>query len=298
MVSSTAIFVLVVSLLIGALYQPLESNSLFVTQKPKEWDVVAKNILLVTAHPDDESMFFAPTIVSLAEKSAHASINFYHVCLSNGNAEGLGETRRTELVRSLDILGVPATRRWLVDHPELQDNMTAHWDPTVIATALKPYVLNLKIDTILTFDEIGVSSHPNHKSLPEGAQTLIKNLGETSSKQTIRLFTLVSTSLQYKYISILSVSLGKVEMYAFRGMQRLEKLIIDVLSIYYPELLTPAIPLNYDAQAMPVFITGYEGYLKALMSMQAHESQMVWFRWLYVAFSKYMWVNAWIEATP
>ena len=117
MVSTSTLIVLVISLLLGALYQPLESNSLFATQKPGEFDVVAKNILLITAHPDDESLFFTPTILSLVEKSRNTSMNFYQLCLSVGNAEGLGETRKVELGRSLDVLGVPKTKRWVIEHP-------------------------------------------------------------------------------------------------------------------------------------------------------------------------------------
>lgn len=123
----------------------------------------------------------------------------------------------------------------------------------------------------------------------------MKNLGETSSKHPLRLFTLVTVSLPYKYLSFTSVGLGKAEMYAFKGMQKLEFLIIDILSIWYPKILTPAIPLNRDAQAMPVFVSDFWGYEKALESMQAHKSQLVWFRYLNVAFSKYLWVNAYVE---
>jgi N-acetylglucosaminylphosphatidylinositol deacetylase len=148
---------------------------------------------------------------------------------------------------------------------------------------------------ILTFDEQGISSHPNHKSIHRGVQTLIQNIGETSSKQPRRLFTLVSSSLAYKYTSILSVAFGKVDIYGYRWMQLLEHRIIRVLSIWYPDILTPAIPWHPDGQSMPEFISGFEGYLKALEAMEAHESQLVWFRWLYVVFSKYMWVNSWVQ---
>jgi N-acetylglucosaminylphosphatidylinositol deacetylase len=33
------------------------------------------------------------------------------------------------------------------------------------------------------------------------------------------------------------------------------------------------------------------GYLEALGAMREHDSQLVWFRWLYVGASKYMWSN-------
>ena len=148
---------------------------------------------------------------------------------------------------------------------------------------------------ILTFDETGVSSHPNHQSIPAGVQTLIKNLGETSSKTPLRLYTLVSSSIIYKYISILSVTFGKVDVYGYRVMRHLENYIIDVLSIWYTDLLNPTFPRHPDGHAMPEFISGYKEYVKALEAMQAHQSQFVWFRWLYVAFSKYMWVNSWVQ---
>lgn len=40
------------------------------------------NILLIIAHPDDECMFFSPTILSLTKSSQH---NVYLLCLSEGS---------------------------------------------------------------------------------------------------------------------------------------------------------------------------------------------------------------------
>ena len=81
------------------------------------------HILLVTAHPDDECLFFAPTLLSLleqqpivgAEKSQAPEV--FSLCLSTGNADGLGNIRKDELERSLDVLGIEKERRWVVDHP-------------------------------------------------------------------------------------------------------------------------------------------------------------------------------------
>lgn len=112
-----SIVVVLLSLLFGALYTPLDSNSTFASQVALKPAFVAKNILLVTAHPDDEALFFAPTIQNLVEKAATGAVDFALVCLSNGNAEGLGEVRTAEFKRSVDILGVPSNRYWLVNHP-------------------------------------------------------------------------------------------------------------------------------------------------------------------------------------
>ena len=45
-------------------------------------------------------------------------------------------------------------------------------------------------------------------------------------------------------------------------------------------------------------VSGAEGYARAHRAMRQHWSQLVWFRWLYVAFSRYMWVNEWVEVGP
>jgi N-acetylglucosaminylphosphatidylinositol deacetylase len=63
-----------------------------------------KRICLLIAHPDDEAMFFAPTLLALTrpETGNHVKI----LCLSTGNADGLGGTRRRELVKSAMLLGL------------------------------------------------------------------------------------------------------------------------------------------------------------------------------------------------
>lgn len=63
-----------------------------------------KRICLLIAHPDDEAMFFAPTVLALTrpETGNHVKI----LCLSSGNADGLGETRKKELVKSGMLLGL------------------------------------------------------------------------------------------------------------------------------------------------------------------------------------------------
>lgn len=50
-------------------------------------------ILLVIAHPDDECMFFLPTLLAL--RRSHLAL--YLLCLSTGNAYGKGDVRLHEL---------------------------------------------------------------------------------------------------------------------------------------------------------------------------------------------------------
>ena len=116
------IVVLVLSLLWQLLAGPAQQdiNLLLTPDRPS-------NVLLLTAHPDDECMFFAPTILALTNHrndEIHGNIRnsyehgqTYSLCLSSGDADGLGELRKKELRDSLDVLGVPLGRSWVFDEP-------------------------------------------------------------------------------------------------------------------------------------------------------------------------------------
>jgi N-acetylglucosaminylphosphatidylinositol deacetylase len=82
-----------------------------------------KRICLLIAHPDDEAMFFAPTVLALTDPSLGNHVKI--LCLSSGrlylplriqwvcsngvdvgDADGLGETRKKELAKSGISLGL------------------------------------------------------------------------------------------------------------------------------------------------------------------------------------------------
>ncbi|XP_006458652.1 hypothetical protein AGABI2DRAFT_183645 [Agaricus bisporus var. bisporus H97] len=248
-----------------------------------------RRILFLTAHPDDECLFFAPTILGLNRTET----NLYALSLSIGNADGLGAVRREEYHRSYDVLGIPHEQRWIVDHPKLQDNFTSSWDPKVISKEINHYILSNEIDTILTFDSAGISSHPNHISLPYGVAHLIQHL-DSLDRPTPRLYTLTTVPLFAKYTSILAPLLAKFDVVLARVVDRLINLTGN------KSALSSILPVRISdppskARAVPMFVSGIPEYVRALKAMRMHESQLVWFRWLYVSFSRYMWVNDWQE---
>lgn len=67
----------------------------------------------MTAHPDDEAMFFAPAILSLRKSDVVLSA----LCLSIGNADGLGMIRKKELYDSYQQMGLSAAQVKVIDHP-------------------------------------------------------------------------------------------------------------------------------------------------------------------------------------
>jgi len=269
------------------LRNPLKQDDIFSKHENSAEESPVK-VLLVTAHPDDESLFFAPTLISLLShkhtggiKNAGQWAEVYSLCLSTGDSDGLGEIRKQELAGSLDVLGIEEGKRWIVDNPNLRDNITVTWDPQIIADVVKPYILGYEIDVILTFDNEGISSHPNHKSIPIG----LKHLLSSRLSQPPKLYTLISLPPFVKYQGPLAPILAKYDLFVQRVWQ-------DI----YPYVFGNSLDVGRDKQPMvPVFISGVQEYLKALKSMQQHQSQLVWFRYLYVVASRYMWVNEWLE---
>lgn len=88
--------------------------------------------------------------------------------------------------------------------------------------------------------------------------------------------------------------MAKLDLYGFRTLTWYERQIERILEAFE---LIPALGENSPTKKilMPVFVSGVPEYWKALAAMRAHKSQLVWFRWLNVIFSRYMWVNEWSE---
>jgi len=208
-------------------------------------------ILLLTAHPDDECMFFAPSVLALRERGKEVR----GLCLSVGNADRLGMTRQTELARSYGVLGVEESKVNVMDHPELQDSITQAWNTSLVAQVVREYVEEYGITSIITFDQHGISSHPNHISLFHGA--LLAQRTHASLRAPPSIWVLHTTGVLAKYTGYLG-------------------------AIY---------KLGDVGRGTVVHTSGVREYVTALRAMREHWSQLVWFRWLYVGWSRYMWVN-------
>ncbi|KAI8578179.1 hypothetical protein K450DRAFT_248503 [Umbelopsis ramanniana AG] len=216
------------------------------------------NILLVTAHPDDECMFFGPVLCNLTSKSLKNQVHV--LCLSKGDAENLGNQRKRELVKSCQVLGIPSSRVKTVDHPDLPDSMKIEWNASLVSSIIQEYVTKHDIQIIITFDNYGVSGHTNHQAAYRGALQYVK----TSGNGTVSLYKLPSVSLVRKYIG-----LGDLP-----------------LAIFSSRMVKTSTPKN-----SLLFLSSPGQYLITHKAMRQHSSQLVWFRWLYVIFSRYMVIN-------
>ena len=135
---------------------------------------------------------------------------------------------------------------------------------------------NAHDSVIITFDDKGVSSHPNHISLNDGAKAFMrrmnaamKNYSSKSPKRSsITLYALRSTNMLRKYISVFDAPMT---------------LVNHVISGKHTEAVSPTSLL---------FIGDLPDYRIAQKAMTtAHKSQMVWFRWGWIGVSRYMVMN-------
>jgi N-acetylglucosaminylphosphatidylinositol deacetylase len=216
------------------------------------------NVLLVVAHPDDESMFFGPTLLSLAELGVY---NIRALCFSTGNADGLGSVRKSEMVTACSVLKIPAENVDVVDHPALQDGFSSLWDQSLIVNLLKQTVADHNVQVVLTFDSHGISGHPNHRAVHNGVQAFLLEEGKLANnkRSSVQGWELVSTNMLRKYS-------GPLELCA----PVLKRIFSDEEKLHH--LVNPS-PRT------------------SIVAMSRHKSQWVWYRRLFVLFSRYTYVN-------
>ncbi|XP_036624501.1 N-acetylglucosaminyl-phosphatidylinositol de-N-acetylase [Trichosurus vulpecula] len=205
--------------------------------------------LLVIAHPDDEAMFFAPTLLGLTRLRYRVSL----LCFSAGNYYNQGAVRKRELVQSCDVLGIPPSSVTIIDHRHLPDDPKVQWNTELVANLLLKHIKANNIDLVVTFDTGGVSGHANHIAL----YSAIRFLHSTGKlPEGCSVLTLESVNILRKYMSILDL------LFTWSQTQ-------DVLFV----------------------LTQKEGE-QAKKAMLCHKSQLLWYRYLYITFSRFMIINS------
>lgn len=157
------------------------------------------SVLLVIAHPDDEIMFWTPTIRLLSKYN----VNMKVLCLSTGNYYGIGETRKREFNDVSNELKMFDNQ--ILDVPELQDNINIKWNAEIVSQKIEDFLSrNNDIEVILTFDERGVTKHPNHISCYDGIKVFAKKYENWLKENNhIKIYLLESFNLINQYNMIL-----------------------------------------------------------------------------------------------
>lgn len=218
----------------------------------------SNNTLLIVAHPDDETMFFGPMILNLLDNNKYLDI----LCLSDGGSDNLGLQRKQEFKSVMEKLGPLANLKIITDD-HLLDGTDQHWDVDDVAYHIDKYIRFKRdqseaVNTIVSFDSYGVSGHDNHRSIFRALKDLKKR------HQKLKLYFLNSVNIVRKYMSF-----------------------FDALATSMPQLLNRS-PDDGGKMTLALNLSGYKK-LRQLLTL--HKSQMVWFRQLYMIFSRYMFLN-------
>ncbi|KAL0652899.1 hypothetical protein Bca4012_095590 [Brassica carinata] len=158
------------------------------------------NVLFVIAHPDDESIFFSPTINYLTANA----YNIHILCLSTD-----------ELHQACAVLRVPLQQLKIVDHPNLQDGFGQVWSHDLLTEIISEEVISHDIHTIMTFDSYGVSGHCNHRDVHRG---VVKFL-QTNSERNIKAWQLVSLNTFRKYCGPIDIWLSILSAKRHRSLE-------------------------------------------------------------------------------
>uniref|UniRef100_A0A3P9BHA9 N-acetylglucosaminylphosphatidylinositol deacetylase n=1 Tax=Maylandia zebra TaxID=106582 RepID=A0A3P9BHA9_9CICH len=209
--------------------------------------------LVVTAHPDDECMFFAPTIIRLIELNATVHL----LCLSEGNYYNQGAQRKKELLNSCAVLGIPASRIIIINHKKLPDDPKAEWSVSFVSSEILKHIrahsINMVRPTLHSHFKRTVSQ--TMTLCWRGTWTMASLIVSLSFLPDCTLLSLVTVGLLRKYISFLDV------------------------------------PLSWFLPSCVCCIIGSKPYKQAKAAMLCHRTQLLWFRYLYITFSRYMFIN-------
>ncbi|KAL5085120.1 hypothetical protein Trisim1_010910 [Trichoderma cf. simile WF8] len=228
----------------------------------------SKSLLVVTAHPDDECLFFSPTILGILDRNR--AINGGLLVMSTGNNYGKGETRKQELKGSCQALGINPSRCEALNHPSLQDNPRKWWDTNLIQAIVREYVKKWEVDAIITFDEGGVSGHINHRAVSAAVSEYV--LGDKDAPPAYKL---VTTAVLRKYTFLFDLPLTALS-FTWR----------IIAAIFYPS--TEASP---EISSKALLANSWHRYVMTRGAFASHESQYTWDRHLYMILSRYVWFN-------
>jgi len=121
------------------------------------------SLLVILAHPDDESFPMGGTLA----KYATAGVNISLVCATRGEAgipgmvvQEAGILRERELRSAATILGIQK-----IHFLGIRDGKLPEADPDLLVSQLQKIFLDVHPQAIITFGPDGISGHPDHVTI-------------------------------------------------------------------------------------------------------------------------------------
>lgn len=232
-------------------------------------EIIPGKTLYVTAHPDDEVIFFGPSILR--------SETAYILCISRGAPNGT--LRTMEFMESCKVLNLDG-RCFIDEELALPDGFEFSWEREDIRNIVHKYVEKIQPNRIVTFDKAGVSGHPNHVAV---SNALLRTTEEDDHPD----YYVFNASLRRKVVQERAqhAALDTVPVYGLRTDPVLIKYMGFYGTILY--VMSNSIDSGYFLVVPPkevLTMTLEKAFLK-------HESQVVWYRVLYMLWSRFLFFN-------
>jgi len=134
-------------------------------------------LMVVTAHPDDESLGFGGTVARYAAEGVEVSVvvgtrgergRFGDGSEPHPGVEQLGRIRESEMRAACDVLGVRHVR--FLDYVDKDLDQA---DPGEATARVARYMRELRPQVVLTFDPYGAYGHPDHIAISQFASGAI-----------------------------------------------------------------------------------------------------------------------------
>ncbi|ORA75541.1 PIG-L family deacetylase [Mycobacterium sp. SVM_VP21] len=136
-----------------------------------EW----RSVLVVVAHPDDESFGLGAILSAFADQGAKLAV----LCLTRGEAStlhgvtgDLRDIRAGELAAAAEVLGVSAVQ--LLDYP---DGHLADTLPEELTMPIIDFAERFGAQGLLVFDPSGITGHPDHRQATAAARAAAAEVG-------------------------------------------------------------------------------------------------------------------------
>jgi LmbE family N-acetylglucosaminyl deacetylase len=134
----------------------------------------ARSVLVVCAHPDDESFGLGAALATLGESGSSTTV----LCFTHGEASTLGAdsgdlglVRAGELAAAASELGVGH-----VDLLDYCDGRLAEETLDELTAPIRRAAERAMVDLLLVFDEGGITGHPDHRRATEAGIAAAREL--------------------------------------------------------------------------------------------------------------------------
>jgi alpha-1,3-glucosyltransferase len=269
--------------------------------------------VLVTAHPDDEALFFVPTIRALLVKKQSRPVSVFGndevatfpqnhcdvwlVCVTSGNYDGLGNIRKNELHKSAELLKI--TKLIQIDESTIAADHPHHrWNIEKVARLLVETIRDNIIQVsqqektkwegieFISFDDEGVSGHINHRDVCAVIRYVIQT--------RLRLPIPVVASWELASERNVLVKYFPIDEWIRIGWDRIRQChTCKQVSRICPTITS--VGTSASVNDFETILYRHHHPDMNWMAMAAHASQFLWYRRLFVVFSSYTYRNVLIK---